>query len=165
MNPAPICMVCRCPTRLATGSHVYPHRPDLAHKYFWRCDPCDTHVGCKKSTTEPLGFPAGPELREERQRVHAILDPLWRNAWTLYRGGEINRKAIQVAARRRCYEWLAVQLGISRDECHTAMFDFRLCEAAIQAMRGVGYHEIREWDKGRKGQAIKDSRIFQGGID
>lgn len=158
-------MCCGDPARLTTGREIYPHRDDLHHRWFFKCDRCEGYVGTHRKTREPLGFPAGPELREERQRVHAILDPLWQNAWTLYRGGEMNRPAIQAAARRRCYEWLAAQLGINRDECHTAMFDFGLCEAAIQAMRGVGYHEIREWDKGRKGQAIKDSRIFRGGTD
>lgn len=36
-----ICDYCDKPAELVTGAEVYPHRPDLHHKKFWLCKPCD----------------------------------------------------------------------------------------------------------------------------
>lgn len=64
--------------RLVSGAEVYPHRPDLAEKRFWKCGACGNYVGCHPGTTRALGNIPTPELRAVRMRIHAIIDPLWR---------------------------------------------------------------------------------------
>lgn len=66
--------------RLTAGREIYPHRPDLARLPFWRCDSCGNYVGCHHKTdhpTRPLGNIPTPEIRDARQHIHKILDPLW----------------------------------------------------------------------------------------
>src|SRR4051812_39718691 len=68
--------------RLTDGQEIYPHRSDLGHLPFWRCDTCGNHVGCHHQTsdrTRPLGVIPTPEIREARKHIHAILDPLWKS--------------------------------------------------------------------------------------
>lgn len=75
---------CGCQTkvdaRLTDGREVYPHRPDLAALPFWKCDACGNFVGCHHKTkdrTNPLGCIPTPEIKNARQHIHRILDPLW----------------------------------------------------------------------------------------
>lgn len=66
--------------RLTDGGERYPHRPDLKHLPFWKCDGCGNYVGCHHKTTKPtrpLGCIATPEILHARKRIHALLDPLW----------------------------------------------------------------------------------------
>jgi hypothetical protein len=60
-----------------TGREIYPHRPGLAAKVFYRCPHCGNYVGTHKDG-RPLGCIPTPELRAGRQAIHAIIDPLWR---------------------------------------------------------------------------------------
>ena len=144
----PIC--CGEDARLVTGRAIYPHRPDLNERRFWQCNRCGGYVGTHKETWEPLGIPANAELRRARQAVHEIMDPIWQNAWTGYTDGHLNRKAIVKAARGRVYAFLADRLGMTRESCHTAMFDLDDCGAACAALRGVTYWTVREWAKARR---------------
>jgi hypothetical protein len=41
------------------------------------CRKCDAYVGCHNNTIEPLGTMADKELRDWRQKAHALFDPLW----------------------------------------------------------------------------------------
>lgn len=66
--------------RLTDGGEIYPHRPDLSDLPFWKCDTCGNYVGCHHKTedrTRPLGIIATPELRNAKNHIHRILDPLW----------------------------------------------------------------------------------------
>lgn len=68
--------------RLTNGGEVYPYRPDLAGLPFWRCDGCGNWVGCHHKTsnpTRPLGNIPTRELKNARQHIHRILDPLWQS--------------------------------------------------------------------------------------
>ncbi len=68
--------------RLTDGGEIYPHRPDLESLPFWKCDTCGNFVGCHHKTkqrTRPLGCIPTPEMKEVRKRIHAVLDPLWRD--------------------------------------------------------------------------------------
>lgn len=76
---------CGCKTkvqaRLTSGVEIYPHRPDLSDLPFWRCDGCKNYVGCHHKTndrTNPLGNIPTKELRNARQHIHKVLDPLWK---------------------------------------------------------------------------------------
>ena len=52
--------------KLVTGAIIYPHRPDLAKKYFYKCPICGEYVGCHPSSTKPLGCIPSKELRQAR---------------------------------------------------------------------------------------------------
>jgi zinc-finger-containing domain len=66
--------------RLTNGGEVYAHRPDLWDLPFWKCDGCGNYVGCHHKTkdrTRPLGNIPTKELKNARQHIHRILDPIW----------------------------------------------------------------------------------------
>lgn len=130
---APACPYCGERAQLVTGSHVYPHRPDLYQLKFWACDPCSAHVGCHKTGawthdaqgerifsdgTLPLGRLANAELRKAKQRVHEAFDPLWQDA------------SQRTAARLAAYAWLAQEMGLTAAQCHIGCFDVEQCEQA-----------------------------------
>lgn len=67
--------------RLTSGAEMYPHRPDLARKPFWKCE-CGAFVGTHYKTRDhlrPLGYLATPEVKRWRMRIHDLLDPMWQN--------------------------------------------------------------------------------------
>jgi hypothetical protein len=68
---------CEATARKVSGADIYPNRPDLSGKVFWRCDACRNYVGTHKSEA-PLGCIPTPELRKARGHIHAILDPIWK---------------------------------------------------------------------------------------
>jgi len=75
--------------RLTDGAEIYPHRKDLKALPFWKCDDCGNYVGChhkiKNNPPSPLGCIATPELRNARQEIHKILDPIWQSGNTTRR--------------------------------------------------------------------------------
>ena len=78
------CCACKSDVnaRLTNGSETYPHRSDLSSIPFWKCDVCGNFVGCHYKTskpTQPLGHIPTPEIKNARQHIHMILDPLWQN--------------------------------------------------------------------------------------
>jgi hypothetical protein len=76
--------------RLTNGKEIYPHRVDLRNLPFWICDTCSNYVGCHhktKNPTQPLGCIPTPEIKKERQRIHRLIDPVWKN-------GLMDRKAV-----------------------------------------------------------------------
>jgi 2-hydroxychromene-2-carboxylate isomerase len=112
--------------RLTDGTEIYPHRRDLASLPFWRCDTCRNFVGCHHKTadrTKPLGCIPTKEIKNARQHIHSILDPLWK--------GKKNM-------RGKVYRKVAAKLGI--EEYHTA--ELRTIEDARQAYKAV--LEIRQ---------------------
>lgn len=92
--------------RLTSGAEIYPHRDDLGSLPFWRCDACGNYVGCHHKTanrTRPLGNIPTKELRDARQHIHRLIDPIWQR-------GRMSRGKI--------YAVLAKDLGLK--EYHTA---------------------------------------------
>jgi hypothetical protein len=135
------CPYCDRPARLVKGRAIYPHRPDLAHRNFWRCDPCDAHVGCHNNGTKdkPLGRLANAELRRAKQAAHAAFDPLWKS-------GAMKRK--------EAYAWLAESLGIAEQNTHIGMFDVDSCRAVVAV---VAAHASREAPASRPPSRASDS--------
>lgn len=116
---------CNCeadvPARLTTGAEVYPRRADLASLPFWRCDGCGHWVGCHHKTqgrTRPLGCIPSPAIKQARQHIHALIDPLWQS-------GAIKRS--------RLYGLIARRLG--RKRYHTA--EIRSLEEARAVYRAA----------------------------
>jgi len=114
------CPYCDRDAKLVRGNVIYPHRPDLAPKWFYQCVPCDAYVGCHPKTTTPLGRPANARLRRARNAAHAAFDPLWRS-------GEMRRT--------EAYAWLSEAIGLSRSNCHVGMMDEAQCAAVVAACR------------------------------
>lgn len=151
---APFCPGCGVAARLTNGAYVYPNHPDLADKPIWKCEVCpDAYVGCHPGGTEPLGTPAGPELRRARIVLHRdMVDPLWKHAdrcGEYHPENEAARELIRRAARGRVYAYLAAGLDLTKDECHVGMFTIEQCREAWACLRGVTYPQIRAWAKAR----------------
>ena len=121
------CDYCGRNAELVTGEVLYHGRSDLKDLRFWRCVPCEAHVGCHKKNlkydsdgTRPLGRLANKPLRQAKMEAHELLDPLWKQ-------GKMRRNEV--------YKWLADRLGIPMDECHIGMFDLQRCREAINILR------------------------------
>ena len=115
-----ICPYCGQPPELVTGDILYQHRPELAEKRFWLCQPCNAYVGTHAGTEVPLGTLANRALRKARMQAHQALDPLWQD-------GSMPRVEV--------YKWLAVLMGIHRKEAHIALFDEAQCALVVQLVR------------------------------
>jgi hypothetical protein len=118
------CGECGKPAGLVDGRTIYPHRPDLHAKAFWKCV-CGAYVGCHDGTFNPKGSPSGHETRQARIAAHAAFDPLWR------------RKAEQAGiakghARAKAYRWLSERLGIDAKETHIGMFDAATARRVVE---------------------------------
>ena len=119
--PAPkrvVCPYCDRDAERVTGKALYPHRPDLFGKHFYRCAPCGAHVGCHPNSFTPLGRLADAKLRKMKSAAHAAFDPIWKS-------GRMSRAD--------AYAWLAEQIGVARQNCHIGMFDVDQCQRVIAA--------------------------------
>lgn len=70
--------------RLTNGNEIYPHRSDLSNLPFWKCDKCNSFVGCHYKTTNktnPLGCIPSIEIKNLRKQIHFQLDPLWKKGY------------------------------------------------------------------------------------
>ena len=87
-----MCLNCNqeVPAYLTDGREIYPHRRDLSAKHFWKCPRCGEFVGCHPNTIEPLGSIPTQEIREARKKVHATIDPIWKEG--VAKRGEIYGK-------------------------------------------------------------------------
>lgn len=120
MNP--ICYYCKKESILVFGNEIYPYRPDLFHKKFYLCKPCQAYVGCHPGTDSPLGIIANKELRTLKKIVHSAFDPLWKT------------KKIR---RSYAYQLLCEEMKINPSECHIGMFGIEQCKAAIIAVEKI----------------------------
>lgn len=128
---APICGE-GCPpgsVRLTSAAEIYPHRPDLAGNWRWRCS-CGAHCGTHPNLT-PLGTPASQETSRARAAAHAAFDPLWRRRMEL---SGISQKA----ARGRAYKWLAEQMGMERKDCHIGMMTAAQARRVVEICSSIG---------------------------
>ncbi|MDS4028615.1 MAG: zinc-finger-containing protein [Candidatus Contendobacter sp.] len=130
-----LCPYCGAVAGKVNGRVIYPHRPDLYHKAFYQCPPCDAYVECHPGTDRPLGRLANAELRRAKSAAHAAFDPLWKQGpWT----------------RKQAYSWLAKQLGIAAEECHIGHFDIEQCRRVVTVCKtmttrdGATSHEVHQ---------------------
>jgi hypothetical protein len=95
--------------RLTDGREIYPHRLDLDHLPFWKCDACGNYVGCHPANNshvrryDPLGNIPPAHIRQIRRKVHAVLDPMWKS---------VDRRA-GMFGRSKLYAKLSDDLGYS----------------------------------------------------
>lgn len=122
------CDYCLRPAILVTGQVMYPHRPDLVKKKFWKCIPCKAYVGCHpvskhySTDTVPLGRLANAKLRKLKSEAHAAFDPLWKT---------------RMFTRKEAYSILAIKLGIKVKDCHIGMFDDETCLKVVQICEDI----------------------------
>lgn len=114
----PACSECDGVGVWTTGREIYPHRPDLHDRGYYRCR-CGAYVGCHPGTVKALGTPAGPDTRRARTAAHAAFDPLWK-------GGSMTRSA--------AYQALAAQLGLRSSVCHISWFNVEQCRHVMIAV-------------------------------
>ena len=122
-----ICPYCKQPAKLVKGKDLYPRHPDLHNRNYWRCDPCEAHVGCHTPNrrfgfdgTQPLGVLANAQLRHAKHMAHQAFDPIWQS-------GRLPRGT--------AYQWLADQLGIPSDRCHIGEFNLEQCQKVLEVTR------------------------------
>lgn len=131
---APTCLHCDSVARRTDGAEIYPRRPDLHALTFWKCDDCGAYCGSHKATGEPLGRPANAETRRARILLHnKMVDPLWKNA------PDRDRRR----ARAQVYRFLSIEMRLTPDETHTALWDVPTCRRAWMALRGQTIASIR----------------------
>ncbi len=127
------CPYCNAPAEKVTGALVYPHRSDLSHLVFWRCQPCKARVGTHSDSGKPLGTLAKEDLRHLRQEAHAALDPMWRKT----KGGLLFRGFV--------YEWLKKRLGTTYTPHIGSMTEEQCIEViALQAEIETNVKETRK---------------------
>ncbi len=121
------CPYCKQRAELVGGEVIYPHREDLFARKFWQCAPCDAYVGTHKDSKHhaPLGRLANAELRNWKQRAHAVFDHLWQ--------GKMRRdKCSKNQARKAGYKWLSEQIGIPFKNCHIGYFNENQCRQVVE---------------------------------
>lgn len=105
--------------KLVTGLEIYPHIPQLQKLKFLQCPTCKGYVGThKNSDGKPLGCIPSEEIKNARQEIHKILDPLWKS-------GKYTRSKL--------YELIANEIG--RNQYHTA--NIRTIEEARAVYRAI----------------------------
>jgi len=117
LPPPTACPVCGQRPELVTGAIVYPHRPDLHAKMFWRCPQGCAYVGCHAGTQTPLGVLATEGMRRARIRAHDAFDALWKDG---------------LLTRTNAYRELASRLGIPGAQCHIGQFDEETCGRVVE---------------------------------
>lgn len=143
------CPYCHGQAKQVTGAVLYPHRPALASKRFFFCEPCNAYCGTHPDG-RPLGRLADAPLRRARQYVHQLFDPLYEKVAEAYDGEDNSR--LRNVARARAYRWLSVQMGIEVEQAHVGMFDLQQCREAYRILRDQRPTPvaIRAWAKARK---------------
>ena len=106
-----------------TGSELYPERPALANKRFYRCGGCKAYVGCHDGTWHPLGSPANEHTRTMRRKAHGHFDAMWKAIQVADRRLPRNDPRRSISARDRGYTWLSKELGIPAALCHIGMMN------------------------------------------
>lgn len=87
---------------------------------FWGCTrfpACKGIHGAHQSNGAPFGRPADKATRQARIRAHAAFDQIWKD-------GHLSRNS--------AYRWLQEKLGITKNECHIALFDKAMCARVIE---------------------------------
>lgn len=102
-----ICDYCRQPAEISST----PRGP------IWLCAPCDAWVPIHSNskTAMPMGRLANAELREAKRQFNQAIRPI-----------------IDMAGRRRAYEWLAGAMVLSAHACDGHRFDLDQARAATQ---------------------------------
>lgn len=110
-----ICPYCHKEAEWVENKEIYGK--NYGNSYMiWLCRTCKSYVGCHQNTKTPLGTIANTETREARKRVHAVIDPLWKQSPRRYK-------------RKTVYIRLKEAFG---KEIHVGESDIQQCEDIIK---------------------------------
>ena len=65
------------PRKLVKGTVIYPNKKHLSKLNFYQCE-CGSYIGCHKNRERPLGNIPTKELKNARNHIHKLIDPLWK---------------------------------------------------------------------------------------
>lgn len=129
-----VCPYCKAQAQIVEAAEVYKNTSFRAKRYakLWLCKPCWAYVGTHRFSKKhaPLGSLANAELRDLRQKVHALFDPLWKKKMQ-------QNKVTRVKARLAGYKWLARELGVEMKVCHIGMMREDRCKQAVEILKCV----------------------------
>ena len=127
------CWYCDCETEQVTGVEVYPHRPDLHGRLFFRCvSSHDHYVGRYHGSGKSYGIIADADLRKLKMEGHKHFDQLW---------AEGPNKRFE--SRQAAYDWLSKQMNIPIERTHFGMFFPELCRQAIEICKVLGSQDMQ----------------------
>jgi len=134
---APECPYCgRDAVLIRNSSEVY-HGRDFGP--VWICRSCAAWVGCHKNSKDfaPLGRMANATLRKARVDAHEQFDTLWSK--------KVRRGCSRKEARNAAYEWLAGQMGITKQACHIGKMNEEQCGKVVDICRPYAERIRREY--------------------
>lgn len=109
-----ICPYCQKEALWVPNEEVYNGKRYGKSYMCYYCKPCNAYVGCHNNTKQPLGIMANKELRNWRIKVHAKIDPLWKN---------------EDYDRRHLYKIISERLGKTY---HTGESDIETCKKILE---------------------------------
>lgn len=134
MKEYPVTCFCGSPAHLHSNKALYGREFGIGMAYI--CDRFfETPSACRGSVgVHPNGKPLGtiPDAQTKAMRIklHAIIDPLWKNQ------DRAKRKA-----RGSVYGWLQRIMGMTSEECHIGNFDADTCLKAMVMIRENPYEQ------------------------
>ena len=113
MKKPKICPYCNQEAIWCENKEIYGK--NYGNSYMcWLCKPCGAYVGCHQNSKRALGTLANKELREWRKKVHARIDPMWRD-------GSIKRKEMYKTLSR-----------LTNKEFHVGEADIEMCKKVLE---------------------------------
>lgn len=132
MKEQEVTCYCGSPAHLKPNSVLYNGKSYGKVPFAYICDrfpTCRGSVGVHPNG-KPLGTIPDAQTKVMRQKLHAIVDPLWQN----------NPYQKRRKARGRVYGYLKHLLNKSADECHIGNFDAETCLRLMALIRENPYH-------------------------
>lgn len=132
MKEYPVTCFCGSPAHLHSNSKLYNGKEYGNGKAYI----CDRFPACRGSVGvhpngKPLGTIPDPQTKQLRIKLHAIVDPLWRD----------QTERPKKKARGSVYGWLQRISGLSAAECHIGMFDAEMCLKMMKLIRENPYED------------------------
>lgn len=131
----PICF-CGSETEYKDSAELYHGR---SYGMRWICKrfpDCRGSVGAHPDG-RPLGTVPNPEDKVWRGRLHALIDPLWRNPSPT----DDRRKKYR---RGSVYRWLSIITNLPIDEVHVGMWDAEMCQKVLKLIEQYPYEQRYE---------------------
>jgi hypothetical protein len=132
---------CHCGSTATLQSNSVIYGREYGNGKAWICErypECRSYVG-----TDPKGKPLGTltdeETRRMRKKLHAIVDPLWKDRPD---GSKSKNRGL-------VYGWLQRITGLPSRDCHIAMFDAEKCREVMELIRGNPYVPLDEWKESK----------------
>lgn len=125
-----VCPKCKTIAQLVDDSEVYDQ--SYGNKIY-RCPiHLNMRVGCHDDG-KPYGSLADYGTSSFRGKLHTVFDPIWQSG---------------LMTRSGAYQWLADEMGLTRETCHFGMFNKTQCRRAMYFIeRFIKKQESKNEDK------------------